>query len=130
MFGGQAKISFKRKIYPVVFMGAFLVLVMACQQKRARQDVLSEREMVAILSQLYLAEEKITRVVVDRDSSMKAFKGIEAILFEKAGTHDSVFRKSFEYYLTQPEKLERIYSTVIDSLSLKAQSAPGVKSGE
>lgn len=83
--------------------------------------------MVNALTELYLAEEKANRMASTYDSTKKIFSLFSDKAFEKAGVSDSVFRKSLDYYMTDPEKLEKIYSTLIDSLNLKAQRVDAQK---
>ena len=125
MFGDQAKIPFKRKFNPLISIGiAFFFLFTGCTNEKAPVGVLSEPEMVSILTDIYLAEEKAGRAMTPFDSAKKMFPRFEKRVFEKAGIPDSVFKKSMEYYMTQPKKLEHIYTALVDSLSLKSQSAP------
>ena len=77
--------------------------------------------MVKVLTEIYLAEEKVIHIDVTRDSIVKIFPQFEARIFEKEGLSDSVFKKSMEYYKSNPKKLEHIYAALVDSLSLQAQ---------
>lgn len=124
MFGGQVKISFKWKIGMCAVILSAGFLTMSCNPNKAPEHVLSEQEMVRVLAQLLLSEEKVGRAIHNRDSAKVVFKSLEAKIFESQGTHDSIFKMSMEYYLTQPTKLEHIYSALVDSLNLKVQSAP------
>lgn len=83
--------------------------------------------MVNALTELYLAEEKANRMSSTYDSTKKIFSRFSDKAFKQAGVSDSVFRKSLDYYMTDPEKLEKIYSTLIDSLNLKAQRVDAQK---
>lgn len=83
--------------------------------------MLSEQEMVKVLTEIYLAEETAAHMGMPYDSVRKVFPKFEAKIFEEKGLSDSAFRRSMEYYKTQPKKLEKIYAALIDSLSLKAQ---------
>ncbi len=80
--------------------------------------------MVQVLTEIYLAEEKASKLGIPYDSIKKIFSRFDAKIFEKKGISDSTFRKSMEYYNTQPKKLEGIYAALIDSLSLEAQRTP------
>jgi len=124
MFGDQAKFSFKRKISQFTLMGlSFIFLAAACKPQKAPESVLTEQEMVAILTEIYLAEEKVGRVGIPFDSIKKVFPEFETKIFEKTDVPDSVFRKSMEYYMANPKKLEYIYTVLVDSLNLQAQRA-------
>jgi hypothetical protein len=92
MFGDQVKFSFKRKIGQFTIL-AVILLMLACTNEKVPASVLSEPEMVAILTDIYLTEEK-ARQAITADSVKQAFPKFEARIFEKAGIQDSVFRKS------------------------------------
>lgn len=106
----------------VILFAGFLMV--SCSLNKTPEHVLTEQEMVHMLTQIYLAEEKVGQAIPIRDSAKVVFKSLEAKIFEREGTHDSIFKMSMEYYLTQPAKLEHIYSALVDSLNLKVQSAP------
>lgn len=80
--------------------------------------------MVEALSEVYITEEKVNKLVLKRDSAQVVFEYFEGRMFEKMGVSDSVFRKSFEYYKSRPDELEQIYAVLVDTLSLREHSAP------
>ncbi len=123
MFRDQVKFSFKRKIGPFISAGlVFVFLFPACMPEKPAERVLTEKEMVAVLTEIYLMESKVGQVSISYDSIKKIFPKLEAKVFEKMGVTDSVFQKSMEFYLNNPKKLENIYAALIDSLNLKSQS--------
>lgn len=122
MFVDQVKFSFKRKMLSGLAAGiVVLMLLSGCTQNKKPPGVLSEGEMVNVLSEIYLAEERIARIGVSHDSAVKLFPQFEAKILKKTGVSDSVFRTSLEYYKANPEKLEHIYTALVDSLNLKAE---------
>lgn len=107
---------------PKVFASvAFIVLAAACGGDRKHADILSEAEMVRVLTQIYIDEEKIAKLNLRRDSADKIFKLAQPLILKKAGVTDSVFRESFNYYVDRPKQLELIFTAVVDSLNLKEQ---------
>lgn len=99
------------------------MVMVSCSGKKGggSDDVLSKGEMVKVLTQVYLAEEKVNRLSLSRDSAEKVFKVLEGKIFSKTGVSDSVFRKSVDYYLERPVQLEEIYTVLVDSLNLHEQ---------
>lgn len=95
----------------------------SCSKKRP-DDILSKEEMVSIMEELYIAEEKINHLALSRDSSKKVFTVMTSKLFENAGVNDTLFRKSFDYYMEHPKDLELIYTALVDTLQLREQRAP------
>lgn len=124
MFRDQVKISFRWNLSRRFLLGLILsALIISCQKEKDPPGILSKRDMVRALSELYLAEEKIARAGLPYDSIIKFFPQFEAKALQQAGVSDSVFRKSLEYYKSNPSELEYIYTALVDSLNLKAQES-------
>jgi hypothetical protein len=82
------------------------------------QHILSRAEMVRTLTEIYLSEQRINRLGLPRDSAEYQFEFLKHVIFERAGVSDSVFKNSFDYYMDRPKEMERIYTALVDSLSL------------
>ena len=80
--------------------------------------------MVDIMEDLYIAEEKVNYLALSRDSAMEVATLMEKKVFEKAAIKDSLFLKSFDYYMEHPREMELIYTALVDSLQLREQRAP------
>jgi hypothetical protein len=80
---------------------------------------MSKQQMVSFLIDLHLMEAKINVVRFPKDSTKAYFPRIEEALFEKHNITDSVYFKSYQYYLNDMFAMEEIYSAVVDSLSLR-----------
>jgi hypothetical protein len=107
----------------IVLLG---VVAIACGGKESvvnKDGVLTREKMVAVLTEVYLAEEKTNRLGLSRDSAEKVFDLLQVKVFDKTGVPDSVFRKSVNFYLERPKELEEIYTALVDSLNLKEQRA-------
>ncbi len=66
-------------------------------------------------------EAKVSNIPVNRDSTLKIASYLETLTFDKLGIADSVFKKSYDYYLDRPNEMEKIYTVLIDSLNLREQ---------
>jgi hypothetical protein len=86
--------------------------------------ILTKDQMVKVLSEIYIAEEKVNKLSLQADSSQAVFEIFKGKVFDKTGTPDSVFNRSFEYYMDNPKELELIYTALVDSLQLREQRAP------
>lgn len=127
MFRDQVKFPFERRMIRIILLGMVILVLSACGKTKRPEGVLTEKQMVNVMTELYLAEEKVNRLPVSYDSAKKIFPLFSAKAFEKAGVSDTVFRKSLDYYMSEPEKLENIYTILVDSLNLKAQRAAAHK---
>jgi hypothetical protein len=77
--------------------------------------------MVKAMTEIYLAEQKINRLGVPRDSAEHEFERFKRLVFEKIDVSDSVFKRSFDYYMDRPKEMEVIFTALVDSLSLMEQ---------
>ncbi len=77
--------------------------------------------MVKALTEIYLAEQKINRLGLPRDSAEREFDRFKQLVFEKIEVSDSVFKRSFDYYMDRPKEMEIIFTALVDSLSLMEQ---------
>lgn len=100
----------------------------ACTGKQGTpKGVLSEGEMVQVLMDVYTLEEKVNRLNLRRDSSETVFANLKDRMFTKLDVSDSVFKRSFDYYMDNPGALEKVYSALVDSLNLREQRTPETK---
>ncbi len=97
-----------------------LLIVFACGNDEVEppEGLLSKEKMISFLVDLHLAEAKIDLLRVKSDSARLLFKHYEKYLFEKHHIIDSVYYKSFEYYVKDLETMNEIYSAVLDSLNV------------
>jgi hypothetical protein len=124
VFRNQVKYSFKWNFRWFMPLGCMLFLyALACQQEQRPKGILSEKEMVSVLAEIYLVEEKVGRMGIARDSIDKIFYQFKNRIFSNVGVSDSVFIRSMNYYMEHPDKLEQIYTALVDTLSFRAQAA-------
>lgn len=93
----------------------------ACSKPKLPRDILTEKQMVSTMMELYITEEKVVVLGIPYDSVRKVFPIFSDKAFARVGVPDSAFRKSMDYYMAYPEQLERIYTAVVDSLNLRVQ---------
>ena len=111
----------------IVFL--FLICISCGEGDKDTQPILSRAQMVKALTEIYLAEQKVNRLGLPRDSATAEFDRFKHVIFKKVGVSDSIFKRSFNYYMDRPVEMEKIYSTLVDSLSLMEQrlDAPSKK---
>jgi hypothetical protein len=106
-------------------MAATLMLVFFCfscsEGEKPGQGILPQDEMVKALTEIYLAEQKINKLALPRDSSEREFERFKHVIFQKINVSDSTFKRSFNYYMDHPIEMEKIYTALVDSLSLMEQ---------
>jgi len=93
----------------------------ACQKDKRPEGVLSPEELSKLMVERYLAEARISGKNMVKDSAMKYFVPFEEKLKAKHGVSDSTMRITYQYYISHSGELEKIYDSVIDTLSLREQ---------
>jgi len=102
------------------FSGLLIVLLAGCARKQSvPEGVLPANKMVSILTDIHELESKVGNLKLTYDSSTLLYKQQQDSIFKKHLVSDSVYTASFDYYLSQVELLDQIYSAVVDSLSLR-----------
>jgi hypothetical protein len=107
-----------------ILCGAICVLMLcySCSDSdRNNKDILTKEQMVKALTEIYLAEQKINRLGLARDSAEREFGRFKQLVFKKMDVQDSVFKRSFDYYMDRPKEMEFIFTALVDSLSLMEQ---------
>lgn len=94
-------------------------MVYSCAQDSPPDYLLSEDKMVEVLVDIHMAEGMASSLSIPYDSSKKIYPLLEKEVFLKHQIDDSVYMKSFEFYLRDSKTMERIYARTIDSLVLK-----------
>lgn len=108
------------------FLRAFLLLMLlwffafGCRHRQP-QNILSESEIVKVLLEMYISDEKFARAGLPYDSLINVAPLVRERIFLRMGLTDSLYQRSMQYYMDHPDKLDRIFSALIDSLSLREQ---------
>lgn len=97
-------------------------LLFSCQSRdRKPGGILSQDEMVQVLADIYVSEEKVSSLNLANDSAQAVCDVLRAKVLENVSMTDSVFKKSFDYYMDRPADMEAIYTILVDTLQLREQ---------
>jgi hypothetical protein len=88
-------------------------------EKKPPENIMSKREMIDFLIDLHIIEAKISMSRIPYDSIKLFFPKVEDSLYRKHQISDSLYKKSYQYYLENITQMEEIYAAVVDSLSLR-----------
>lgn len=106
----------------MIFLAAIILLSCNKKEDGEKPDWLLEKDkMIGFLVDLHLTEAKLTKLGVKRDSTRKLFQAYEKQLFEKHQINDSIYYKSYNYYLEDVKEMKEIYVAVVDSLNVREQ---------
>lgn len=103
----------------ILFIG-LLFMGFSCVNKPAPPEgIMSQQEMVDFLIDIHIIEAKVSMSRIPYDSVKLFFDEVEDSLYRKHHVTDSIYKKSYQYYLEKIDLMEEIYSAVVDSLSLR-----------
>ena len=101
-------------------MSLLSVLLLACTAPKTEipSGILSETEFANMLKEVHLAEaafelNKSKGVINAKNSLANSYQSI----YKKYDVTDTTFSKSLDYYAKHPEKLEKIYTNVLEQLT-------------
>ena len=98
----------------------FLFLVWgACNSPKKPEAVLTQPQLSALLTDIYLAEARLEALPIRKDSSVRFFIPFEQKLLKSKGISDSTLKLTYAYYLAHPKELEQVYDVVIDTLMVR-----------
>ena len=119
---GMSKSAKRLRLWSSAMAAAVLFALIACGSRSDKPKILlTKSQMVHAMTDLYLTEQRVISLGVPRDSSLRIFGVLSPKALEEAGTSDSVFRQSLNYYMANPKDLEEIFNALIDSLNLREQ---------
>ena len=97
-----------------------LVFFAACNKPAEVPSwVIPENKMVSMLVQIHIAEARVSLKNLPADSSNKYFVYLKEKIYAGYKIDSSTFKKSFRYYANDAKQLDKIYASVVDSLSLR-----------
>jgi len=92
----------------------------ACGTSDKPSNLLPEDKMIDILEDVHLAESKVNGLNLgSSDSSLAIFKKLETDLLKKHQVDTAAFRKSYQYYVAEPETFKAMYNKIIERLEVR-----------
>ena len=82
-------------------------------------NLLLPEKMTSILIQVHLAEARLEDARLPTDSAEAVFRQMQREIYQKHRVKEGDFNASYQYYLRNLSLLDKIYATVIDSLSAR-----------
>ena len=105
-----------------IILSILIVLLLACTAPKTERPsgILSETEFANMLKEVHLVEaafdlNKSKGLENAKNSLANSYQSI----YEKYDATDTTFSKSLDYYAKNPEKLEKIYTNVLEQLTEK-----------
>ena len=104
-----------------------MLTAMACDKSSEQGEIMPANTMINYLIDLHLVEAQVQNLRLKKDSADYIFNVYEKHLLEKNELTDSLFIRSYNYYLQNPDQLEIIYEAVVDSISVHKSKEDVVK---
>jgi hypothetical protein len=114
-------LSFSQSL--VLFVG-LLVLFSSCKSdEKAPAGTLSEEKMATILSEIHIAEARVTRLQLKSlDSSLLIFNKLKADIWKKQKVDTLVYKNSYTYYMSHPQQMSQIYEKVTKKIEAREKT--------
>ena len=103
-----------------LYLSLILCLFLSCKEKKQNKpkENLSKKEFVAILKDLHLEEASFelqkNKTLNNTKVKLKNYYGL---IYKQHHTSEEIFKKTLSFYANSPEKLETIYSAVLEQLT-------------
>jgi len=101
-----------------------LVVGVACKDPETVQDpdwLYNRDQMIGFLVDMHIVEAKLIKLGMRKDTTSKIYNFYEQQLFKKHHFVDSIYYKSYNYYLDDVNRMTEIYEAVVDSLNVREQ---------
>lgn len=102
----------------MITRAGFLFCLLAFGCKSSTEEVMGKDKMVECLLAIHLSEARLQSSNLPIDKAQNYFLPKEKEFLAQYNG-DSLFIRSYRYYLLHPNELEEIYDSIIDSLSLR-----------
>ncbi len=107
----------------LILLMALLIYSCSAPKVIIPKDILSKENMVAILTDIHLAESAVTLKFTNKDTSMYQAAEYTDFICKNHKTTKEQFNKSYDFYISHPELLNKIYDDVLTELSKKQGEA-------
>lgn len=113
-----------------LFLCLLVFSVFSCDSiDSAPKDIVAEQKMVAILSDLQVAESKVKTLRISTDSAKHLFSIYEMKILNEHNVSAEEYLRSYRYYLDNHKLMTRVHQAVLDTLigrEAKASKMPDV----
>lgn len=105
----------------LLFILGITLCLSACDgEEKPPSDLLSEDKMAAILTDIHLAEARVTHLQLrSLDSSVLAFEQLQNQIWKKHRVDTTLYHKSYTFYTSNPAYLTGIYDKVEKNLEAR-----------
>ena len=108
----------------LVYFAFFLFIFASCSQEdTAPQGTLAPDKMALILTDIHVAESRITKLQLkSMDSSILVFDKLKSEIWKKHKVDTLLYNKSYSYYISRPKQMKQIYEKVNKNLEKREKT--------
>jgi hypothetical protein len=106
------------RLYTLLIFSAFII---SCNNEDSEPpNLISEQEMAKILVDIHVIEARVNKMALSNlDTSTLVNERLKLSLFKEYKTDSLTFNRSYQFYSTHPDYLERIYEDVTKQLQVR-----------
>lgn len=114
-------INFSRSL---LLVGSITMIFAGCNKEETPPEgTLSEDKMADILTDIHIAESRVTRLQLKSlDSSILIFDRLKQEVWKKNKVDTVVYRNSYSFYMTHPQYMTRIYENVAKQIEQREKT--------
>lgn len=99
-----------------------LIFLTACSGNKIPEGIIAQDKMTSLLTDIHIVDGSMYNVMQVPDSLYKYGTDKYQMVFRKYHTDSVQFKKSFQYYSANPEKMQAIYEQVSVIIKQKSDS--------
>jgi uncharacterized protein YaeQ len=107
----------------ILFLTVTVLFSGCANEEKPPKNTLSQDQMVAILTDIHLAEARVNKLQLrSLDSSLMIFNQMKSQIWKKYKVDTLAYRESYSYYMTHPQQMTRIYEKVNKRIELREKN--------
>ncbi|MBE9465956.1 DUF4296 domain-containing protein [Dyadobacter subterraneus] len=110
--------------FSLILVGSITMIFAGCYKEETPPDgTLSEEKMADILTDIHIAESRVTRLQLKSlDSSILIFDQLKQEVWKKNKVDTLVYKNSYSFYMTHPQYMTRIYENVVKQIEQREKT--------
>ena len=107
------------------FLG--LLFIAACSSNKVPDGIIPQKKMTSLLAEVHIVDGSLYTISQAPDTLYKHGMARYLELFKKYGTYTVQFKKSMQYYTADPDKMEAMYTQILEGMTAKSDSLNKVR---
>ena len=109
---------------PGILVSILVLFILAgCVKEEELPDyILPDEQVIKVLVHAHMLESKVENFHAKKGKEDSVFQHFDSLLFQSLSVDQVRYEKTIAYYADKPEKLNDLYESVVDSLSLRSKN--------